>query len=251
MMLVLSTDFGLEGPYLGQVRAVLAAKAPGIPVIDLFADLPTYQPRAASFLLPAYTRAPFPIGTVHVCVVDPGVGTERRAVIARIDGRWYVAPDNGLLHAVVATGQRAEAWEVLWRPDQASSSFHGRDIFAPVAAALACGVKPGQTAPLRVKEIPAADLCRPDWATSLAEVIYFDRFGNAMTGLRGDACPADRLLTVRGRSLPFARTFGLVAAGQPFWYVNSNGLVEIAVNGGSARDLLGLVVGDRINWKSA
>lgn len=250
MMLVLSTDFGLEGPYLGQVRAVLAAKAPGIPVIDLFADLPTYQPRAASFLLPAYTRNPFPVGTVHVCVVDPGVGTERRAVIARVDGRWYVAPDNGLLHAVIATAQRAEAWEVLWRPEQASPSFHGRDIFAPVAAALACGVKPGQANPLQVAEIDPQSLCNPDWSTRLAEVIYFDRFGNAMTGLRGDSCAPDRVLSIRGRSLPFARTFGLVPPGQPFWYVNSNGLVEIAVNGGSARDSLGLVVGDRIDWKS-
>lgn len=247
-MLVLSTDFGLEGPYLGQVRAVLAAKAPGIPVIDLFADLPTFQPRAASFLLPAYTRSPFPKGTVHVCVVDPGVGTERRAVILLADGRWYVGPDNGLLHGVVATARQTQAWTVLWRPETASASFHGRDLFAPVAAALACGVKPGQTAPLLVEPLDPAVLRRPEWSTDLDEIIYFDRFGNAMTGLRGEDCPADRQLTVRGRALPFSRTYGLVSPGAAFWYVNSNGLVEIAVNGGSARDRLGLVIGDCVGW---
>ncbi len=232
-MIVLFTDFGLEGPYVGQMKAVLQAEAPGRPVIDLFADAPTHDPRAAAYLLSAYA-AGFPAGAVFLCVVDPGVGGDRLPAMVLADGRWYVGPENGLFALVARRAGAVRWWPVDWRPDRLSASFHGRDLFAPTAARLALGRTPDRT------PRPAAGLDRPDWPDDLAEVVYIDRFGNAMTGLRADVVPPDAPLQVAGRRLPRARTFSDVPVGTAFWYENANGLAEIAVNRGRAVDLLDL-----------
>src|SRR6202051_1160043 len=131
-MIVLFTDFGLEGPYTGQVKAVLHRSAPGIPVIDLFADAPAGNPRAAAYLLAAYAVW-FPTETVLLSVVDPGVGGTRAPVVVESDGRWYVGPENGLFELVRRRGRAVKSWEIDWRPEALSASFHGRDLFAPVA----------------------------------------------------------------------------------------------------------------------
>src|SRR4051812_19900071 len=118
-MIVLFTDFGLAGPYTGQVLAVLQREAPGVPAISLFADAPAGQPKPSSYLLAAYA-AWFPAGTVLLCVVDPGVGGERRALIVEAGGRFYVGPDNGLFEIVLrraaSTRRTAQCWEITWRP---------------------------------------------------------------------------------------------------------------------------------------
>ncbi|MFQ5765703.1 MAG: SAM-dependent chlorinase/fluorinase, partial [Rhodospirillales bacterium] len=136
-MIVLFTDFGLDGPYLGQVKAVLYRDAPGIPIVDLFANAPAHDPKRAAYLLAAYAPA-FPAGTVFLAVVDPGVGGARAAGVLDADGRWYVGPENGLFALVQ---RRVEApprwWEIRWRPERLSATFHGRDLFAPVAARIA------------------------------------------------------------------------------------------------------------------
>src|SRR5437660_11357155 len=110
-MIVLFTDFGLAGPYTGQVNAVLHETAPGVPVVSLFADAPSGRPKASAYLLAAYA-AWFPPGTVFLCVVDPGVGSDRRAVVADADGRLYVGPDNGLFELVLRRAARARLWEI-------------------------------------------------------------------------------------------------------------------------------------------
>src|ERR1700686_1089486 len=143
-MIVLFTDFGLEGPYTGQVSAVLQQTAPGIPIISLFADLPPGQPKPAAYLLAAYAMW-FPAGSVFLCVVDPGVGSARRALVAEAAGRFYVGPDNGLFKIVLRRAAPAALWEIAWRPPAMSASFHGRDLFAPVAARLARGGTPPVT----------------------------------------------------------------------------------------------------------
>jgi S-adenosylmethionine hydrolase len=140
-MIVLFTDFGLEGPYTGQMKAVLHRTAPGIAIIDLFADASAGNPRASAYLLAAYA-AWFPAGTVFVCVVDPGVGSERPAVMVEADGRWYVGPGNGLFEILQRRAERTRCWEIDWKPERISASFHGRDLFAPVAAMLARGDSP-------------------------------------------------------------------------------------------------------------
>ena len=140
-MIVLFTDFGLAGPYTGQVTAVLQQTAPGVPVIPLFADAPSGRPRPAAYLLAAYA-AWFPAGTVLLCVIDPGVGGGRRGLIAEAAGRLYVGPDNGLFELVLRRAASPRCWEITWRPPALSASFHGRDLFAPVAARLARGDPP-------------------------------------------------------------------------------------------------------------
>ena len=135
-MIVLFTDFGVEGPYLGQVKAVLWQHAPMVPVIDLFADAPAQRPRESAYLLAAYAGA-FPPGCVFLGVVDPGVGGERRAVAARVDGRWLVGPDNGLFELMLRRGDAAEQFVIAPPSAGVSASFHGRDVFAPIAGRLA------------------------------------------------------------------------------------------------------------------
>ena len=238
-MIVTFTDFGLQGPYLGQVKAVFAREAPAVPVIDLLADAPAANPRAAAYLLAAYDDV-FEADTVFFAVVDPGVGTARRPVVLHANHRWYVGPDNGLLAIVARHAARAEAWEITWRPPQLSASFHGRDLFAPVAARLALGdAPPGRAL--------AGGLAQPGWPDDLAEIVYIDHYGNAMTGLRAAGLPAAATLSAGGHRLARARTFGDVPPGTGFWYENSNGLAEIAVSGGRADQALGLAVGSAVS----
>jgi len=186
-MIVLFTDFGLEGPYTGQVKAVLYRTAPEVPVVDLFADAPIGRPKPAAYLLAAY-GVWFPPGTVFLAVVDPGVGGPR----------------------------------------------------APVAGRLARGEHPAHTP--RAPKIGR----HADWPDDLPEIVYVDHYGNALTGLRGNLLPNGARLAVSGRVLMRARTFSDVPPGEAFWYENSNGLAEIAVNVGRAADALQLVIGSPV-----
>jgi S-adenosylmethionine hydrolase len=235
-MLVLFTDFGLQGPYLGEVEAVLHQQAPGIPVINLFADLPPFDIQAAAYLLPAYIKG-FPPGTVFECVVDPGVGSDRPGVVVRADGRWYVGPNEGLFAPLSRRAHDIACWVLPPPGEEVSPSFHGRDVFAPVAARIARdGCFAGE-------ESMVSELDRPDWPDELHRVVYIDHFGNAITGLRCAAIGHDTVFSVNGYALRNARTFSDVEKGQAFWYENSNGLVEFSVNLGRADEVLGLQVG--------
>jgi S-adenosyl-L-methionine hydrolase (adenosine-forming) len=123
-MILLCTDFGLAGPYVGQVKAVLARKAPGVPVIDLFADLPPFRPQLAAYLLAAYGEA-FEAGDIILAVVDPGVGSARAALALEADGRWYVGPDNGLFEIVLRRARATRCWAIEWRPTDLSRPSTG------------------------------------------------------------------------------------------------------------------------------
>jgi S-adenosyl-L-methionine hydrolase (adenosine-forming) len=235
-IIALFTDFGLEGPYTGQVKTVLHRIAPGVPIIDLFADAPAARAKPAAYLLAAYAVW-FSPGTVVLAVIDPGVGGARAAVIVEADGRWYVGPDNGLFELVVRRAKAARSWEIRERPTTMSASFHGRDLFAPAAGRLARGELPA--GPPR----PDGSGRRPDWPDDLPEIVYIDRYGNAMTGLRASLLPGEARIAISGRVLPRARTFSDVPEGEAFWYENSNGLAEIAVNSGRADTALGIAIG--------
>lgn len=237
-MIVLFTDFGANGPYVGQMRAVLAREASGVLVIELFNNAPTFDPLASAYLLAAYVDE-FPAGTVFLGVVDPGVGSAARTpVVMGVNGRWFVGPDNGLFEVVAKRGSDARWWEITWRPERLSSSFHGRDLFAPVAARLARGESPpGDVMTGRTVFTGPEDLAR---------VIYLDHFGNAMTGLRAARLSATAMLRVGEHALARARTFSDMPPGQAFWYENANGLVEIAVNQGRADAVLGIAPSDAV-----
>lgn len=232
-MIALFTDFGWRGPYVGQVHAVLARHAGTPTVIDLMHDAPAFRPVAAGHLLAALSGG-MPAGTVFIGVVDPGVGTDRQSVAVQADEQWYVGPANGLFDVVSARAGNVEWWRITREPDGPASTFHGRDLFAPVAATLA-----------REQPVPGERIDVPvdgNAGEDLAEVIYVDDYGNAMTGLRvaGDE---RRPLRIGTRHLARGRTFADAAEGEPLWLVNSIGLVEIAANRASAAELLGLEIG--------
>lgn len=239
-MIVLFTDFGADDIYVGQVKAVLAQLAPpGTPIHDLLHQVPNFDAKAGAHLLAAL-QACFPSGSVFVAVIDPGVGSVRDPVVLESDGKGYVGPDNGLLSVVAARARKARTWRITWRPKALSASFHGRDLFAPVAAWIAAG----SLAKDKLEETPGLKVqVGPD---DLAEVIYIDHYGNVLTGLRGGNVPHSARIEAGGHKLAYARVFTEAPAGSAFWYEDSIGLVEIAVNGGSAAELIGMHVGDPI-----
>jgi S-adenosylmethionine hydrolase len=239
--IVLFTDFGSSDIYVGQVKSVLHRLAPQAEVIDLANDLPPFNVRASAHLLDAL-KSGFAEGSVFLCVVDPGVGTVRGTVVLEADGRRYVGPDNGLLSVVAARAAAVSLSGISWRPAKLSDSFHGRDLFAPVAARIAAGALPSD----QLRPLPA--LATSFGAGDLEEIIYVDHYGNACTGIRSAHAGTDRLLMAKGRRVARARVLGEVPQGTPLWYGNSHGLVEIAVNCGSAEQALGLRVGDAVQW---
>lgn len=237
-MVILFTDFGFNGPYLGQMKAAIWQLAPGEPIIDLFADAPVHNPHASAYLLASYSRA-FPTGSVFLAVVDPGVGSQQREpAIVRVNGRWFVGPDNGLFNVVATRADEYDAWHVRWQPERLSASFHGRDLFAPLAAQLACGNTIDEA--LLVK----AELQR--WPADLSEIIYVDHFGNLITGLRAETLAMGASLRIRNTHVPRMRTFSDVSPGMPLCYENANGLLEIAVNQGRADEFFRASIGESV-----
>lgn len=238
-LIALFTDFGVSGPYHGQMCALLIAAGVEQPVIQLMADAPRLAPRPSAYLLAAIAHD-MPPGSLVISVVDPGVGGERRPIIVEDSGQWFIGPDNGLLSQVARRSGKAEIEEIVWRPQRLSNSFHGRDLFAPVAAAI-CNQEyvPGPS-------IQIESLAGADWPSALEEVIYIDDFGNVITGIWAASISSEKALELAGTPVKHAGTFSDVPRGAIFWYENSMGLIEIAVNQGSAAQTLGLSIGSPI-----
>lgn len=236
-MIVLITDFGTRDPYTGQMHAAIRSLV-DTEIVDLLHHMPDYDVRAGAYLFDALQR-PFPPATVFVGVVDPGVGGDRAPVMVNADGKWYVGPDNGLFNVICRRARAAETFRIDWRPERLSASFHGRDLFAPVAARLATGIVP-ECSSWTLRETPG-------WPDELAEIIYIDHYGNAMTGIRADALSRHAVVRVDNEHLEPATTFTTARPGRPFWYRNSLDLVEIAVREDSAADMLSLRIGDAVN----
>ncbi len=236
--IVLVTDFGAD-LYVGQVVARLNDGVPELPIIDLVHDLPPFRPDLAAYLLPALVRD-MPRGTLYLCVVDPGVGSNRRGLVLEAGGDLFVGPDNGLLSRVARRSPGARARWVDWQPPDQSPSFQGRDWFARVAVALCRGEPPA------LRQIAIGRLSGADWPDALPTVIYVDTYGNLMCGLQAACFPVDARIQVAERSLRRVRTFCEALPGEPFWYENALGLVELAVNQGRADRVLGLAPGDLV-----
>ncbi|MFA9459669.1 SAM hydrolase/SAM-dependent halogenase family protein [Thiohalorhabdus sp. Cl-TMA] len=237
-VITLFTDFGITDPYVGQMHARIMADAPQARVIDLHHYAPAFNPGQAGLLLEALLPYLAP-RMVVVGVVDPGVGTSREALVVETPEHWFVGPDNGLF-APLLERQGVRCYR-MHAPGQGvlSASFHGRDLFAPVAAALSRGdrmVLDGLVdQPVRVE-------------SRREEVLYVDHYGNLMTGL---PVPAEGgRLRIEGRTVDFARTFGEVGPGELFWYRNSLDRVEIAAREGSAAKRLGAGTGTPVSWVS-
>jgi len=240
-IVTLTTDFGLDDWFVGTMKGVILGHAPRATLVDLTHSVPRGDITAGAFALCAACPY-FPPGTVHVAVVDPGVGSARAAIAARTANYFFVGPDNGVL--ALALGQeRVVAVHRLENPKfflpKVSRTFHGRDVFAPVAAALACGTPVQRLGP---KQAGFEALGWPQprrVARGLrGEVVYVDRFGNAITNVpaRLTARPGAKAIVRAGRVSfgPLAGCYQAVKEGRPVAVIGSTGFVELAVNGGSA-----------------
>lgn len=241
-IITLLTDFGTADGYVGEMKGVLATRAAGVALVDVAHDLSPQDVDGARLALARYWRK-FPPGTVHVAVIDPGVGSERAALAVESEGRYLVGPDNGVLSpALLHAGMRCVALPI---PPGAAPTFHGRDVFAPAAAELAQGIALdalGEPAgnPV-IRRTPEAT--RREDGTIAGMVITIDRFGNAVTNLmarRGG------VLSVGGHRLPLSRSYSDVPAGALVALVGSSGLVEIARRDGNAATELGLTRGSEV-----
>jgi S-adenosylmethionine hydrolase len=238
-VILLFTDYGVADLYIGQVKAVLKRHAPQSPIVDLLHAVASFNILAGAHLLNAL-KDQFPMGSVFFAVVDPGVGGKREAAVMLADGRWYVGPDNGLLSVVAARATQSKVWHITWRPEHLSHTFHGRDLFAPIAGMVASGHFPED----KLKAVD--DLAISFGEEDLAQLIYIDHYGNAMTGLRAARIPHTSTLKVANHVLRYVHTFAEGEHNAAFWHRNSIGLLEIACNSSSAAQLLNLEVGQAV-----
>ncbi|MEL6261503.1 MAG: SAM-dependent chlorinase/fluorinase [Cyanobacteria bacterium J06626_6] len=256
LMITMLSDFGYQDSYVAVMKGVIAAIAPGKPTCDLTHAVPPQDILAARFnLCMAYPY--FPRGTVHLAVVDPGVGSARRAIALQCPSGFFVAPDNGLLSGILAQEPPAAAISLTnsayWRTPQPSQTFHGRDIFAPAAAHLANGVpitalgdriSPSSLIRLPLppcQQHPAANSPHPTYAGSLQ---YIDGFGNLISNIPASAIPNSPwelhlTLTDQVHRLRGVKTYSQVPAGTLAALAGSHGWIEIACNGKSAAEALG------------
>jgi S-adenosylmethionine hydrolase len=246
-IVTLTTDFGTRDFYVAALKAAMLRRCPDLRMIDVTHEVPRHDILCGSITLERAIDG-FLRGTVHLAVVDPGVGTDRRILVAELNRQQVVCPDNGLITWAWRRLGPGQAHELTWRPERASHTFHGRDIMAPAAAMLAGGT-------------PLTDLARPiddpvllDIATApassrTATIIHIDVFGNATTNMdHGTLTGIDRpRVTVHDKKLGrLRRTYWDVAPGKPLALIGSSGLLEIAVRDGSAAEQLNLHVGDEV-----
>ncbi len=261
-VITLTTDFGLDDEYVGVMKGVIVSSAPGATIIDLTHNISSQTVREAAFLLAAAYRY-FPKGTVHVAVVDPGVGSDRKIVVLRADGHVFVAPDNGILTLLLTDEKFEAAYEVtnsdLFRTP-VSNTFHGRDIMAPVAARLATGLAAAAVGPVMDRavlvklELPVPTINRHQ-ETIGGEIIGVDKFGNLLTNIHADDIYS---LTGQGGKSRISVTvravvcgglhnsYGAAAVGSPVAVIGSRDYLEIGVNQGSAAELLEAGRGDAV-----
>jgi hypothetical protein len=241
-LVTLLTDFGTADGYVGEMKGVLLTAMPDATIVDIAHDVAPQDTEGARLTLARYWRR-FPPGTVHMVVVDPGVGTDRAALAVASDGRLLVGPDSGVLSpALLIAGVRAVRLSI---PRGASATFHGRDVFAPAAVRLALGSaldSLGQPHPDPiVRRTPEPR--RAGDGGIVGEIIHVDRFGNAVTNL---LAPNGGQIEAAGRILPVAHTYADAAPGEYVAVTGSSGLVEVARRNGSAAEGLGLVRGSSV-----
>jgi len=245
-IITLLTDFGTADGYVAELKGVLLSAAPDVTIVDLSHEIPPHDVESARLAVARYWRR-FPSGTVHVVVVDPGVGSDRTALAVSSEDRFLVGPDNGVLSpALLASGSRAVS---LPTPPTASATFHGRDVFAPAAAHLASGTAidalGGPCLDPVVRRTPEAR--RASDGSVIGEIIAIDRFGNAISNL---IAPRGGRIEIRGRTLPIVRTYADGPVGDIIALVGSSGFVEIAQRDGNAARALEIARGTRVTLRS-
>jgi len=255
-VITLTTDFGDVDAYVAAMKGVILTLCPDARLVDVSHQVRPQAVTEAAYLLSTATPY-FPPGTVHLAVVDPGVGTPRRAVAVATERALYVAPDNGLLALALAADPPRQAVHLTnerYHWPTVSATFHGRDIFAPVAAHLACGTLLSDLGdaidPAGLQRLDAPQVRLEGAGPWPAQVVHVDHFGNAVTNVQIEdlaAVEADLVIKVRDRRIVGLRhTFGDVPQGEVLAYRGSSGYLEIALRGGSAAEVLDLDLGHRL-----
>ncbi|HEX7879885.1 MAG TPA: SAM-dependent chlorinase/fluorinase [Candidatus Eisenbacteria bacterium] len=252
-IVTLTTDFTTRGGYVGAMRGVILAHDRSLTIADITHDIEPFNILEGALTLRAAARH-FPTGTIHLAVVDPGVGGTRRAIIVEgSDGHFFVGPDNGLFTPFFEGGRVSRIDPERAALANLSATFHGRDLFAPVAARLAKGTDPADFGPA------IDDPVRLDWPEPATEfdgwrgiVLTIDRFGNAITNLPQSLASPGRTLMTSGReAIPIVRTYAEASRGTVVALVGSSGLIEVAVVEGSAGEVLELAVGSPVHLTKA
>ena len=245
-IITLLTDFGTTDHYIAELKGVLLTEAPGVTLVDITHSVGPGDVRSGAYIL-GRTWHRFPSDTIHMVVIDPGVGTCRAALALAAAGHCFVGPDNGVFTPVLQDTP-VEA-VVLPTPEAASPTFHGRDLFAPAAAALACGMslhtlgQPFTGMPERL----AYTIPHYEGKTIVGEIMYIDRFGTLITNLTSELVPGYARLEVEDLDIgPIRRTYADVGTGGLLAYIGSAGAIEIAVRNGSAARRLGVGVGGSV-----
>lgn len=242
-IITLTTDFGHLDPYVGIMKGVILGIAPQATIVDLCHQIPPFDTEAAAFCV-AQSVAYFPPGSIHLIVVDPGVGTERRALIAQGRHACYVAPDNGVLKSLLAADGHIQVFEV---PAPQGGTFHGRDLFAPMAARLANGVSPGELGqPLPEFQAKAFTTPRRTADGWLGQIIHIDRFGNLITNLTRNHANQIHGVKIGDVTLPKAACYGDVAPGAMAVLLGSADRLEVFVREDSAQKRLAAKPGDAV-----
>ena len=248
-VVTLLTDFGTSDNYVAQMKAVMLAISPALRFIDITHDIGPQDVAQGAFLLES--SAPwFPRGTVHLAVVDPGVGSQRTAVVLVAGGHAFVGPENGLLlPAAQAMDGDLRGWELINVPPHGrtrSATFHGRDLFAPAAALLASGGRTPSGLGPPLTPPPRSITPSPD--PRHERVLHVDHFGNLVTSLPASALPGLRGIEIRGRTIDtIVRTYAEARGEAPFLLAGSSGRIEISVALGSAARELGVETGERVS----
>lgn len=245
-IITLLTDFGTADAYVAEVKGTLLSRVPAATLVDLTHSVSPGDVRAGAYLF-GRVWPRFPAGTIHLAVVDPGVGTSRVALAFSARGHYFVGPDNGLFTPVFADTEIEAV--ALPTPDGAAPTFHGRDVFAPAAAALALGARLRELgAPFDgIPERLAYTAPHYEGKSVVGEVVYVDRFGTLVTNLDPELVPSYAVLEIENIDIgPLRRTFGDVPTGGLVAYIGSNGAVEVAVRDGSAARRFGIGVGGRV-----
>jgi hypothetical protein len=247
-ILTLTTDFGLSDHYVGVMKGVILGICPNAQIVDISHQVSSYAIGEGAFTIAQAYRY-FPAGTVHVVVVDPGVGSARRPIVVEAAGQYFVGPDNGVF-GMIFTRERHAVRLILNRQyfrKEVSHTFHGRDIFAPVAAHLAAGVAPSLIGEL------LADYVRPSFEnprqtgarTWEGEILKVDRFGNVVTNFRADDFPTIEELTIGQATVRrLVRSYAEASEGELSVIAGSSGYLEVSLNQGSAAERIGCRAGD-------
>jgi S-adenosyl-L-methionine hydrolase (adenosine-forming) len=239
MIITLTTDFGLADPFVGMMKGVILGIAPGAQLVDLTHEIHSYEVLEAALVIQA-SYPYFPMGTVHLIVVDPGVGSERRPIAASANGHIFVAPDNGVLSLILEDSPAYEITNKSLFAGPISQTFHGRDIFAPVAAHLASGMSVEAVGP-RIHDFVKRSFPGPrlNGNRLLAAVLRIDKFGNLITNLRRKDLGEEFSITVAGQRITkFYGSFSEANPGDFFAIEGSAGFIELALNQDSAAERL-------------